>query len=183
MCVSYDLWSSPKYQLRLYCTSSSYFALGPAGMRFGNTPCPIEFPPTCEIRVNQVQITASTKGMKKKPGTAPPAHLGNSVRVSIGHQNRVEMVYVNSQTNSNQPPPSPKVCLLLRVWIPALMFQQKYYMIVMLVQVTTITQLIERVKKGKFRSREDVLAERTCPTLWYEYMYATCFRERSSQSR
>jgi len=102
-------WFSLKYQLRLYCTSSSHFALGAAGLRFGGTPCPIEFPPTCEIRVNQVQITASTKGMKKKPGTAPPAHLGNSVRVSIGHQNRVEMVYVNSQTNGNQPPPSPKV--------------------------------------------------------------------------
>ena len=47
--------------------------------------------------------------MKKKPGTAPPASLGNSVRVTLGHQNRVEMVYVNSQTNSNQPPPPPKV--------------------------------------------------------------------------
>ena len=164
--MPYDPWSSPKYQLRLYCTSSSYFALGPAGIRFGGNPCPIEFPPTCEIRVNQVQITASTKGMKKKPGTAPPAHLGNSVRVSIGHQNRVEMVYVNSQTNSNQPPPSPKVCLLLRVWIWDLMFQQKYYMVIMLVQVTTVAQLIERVKKGKFRKREDILAQRTCPTFF-----------------
>ncbi|KAI9462377.1 PINIT domain-containing protein [Lactarius psammicola] len=134
----------PKYQLRLYCTSSSYFALGASGLRFGGNPCPIEFPPTCEIRVNQVQITASTKGLKKKPGTAPPAYLGNSVRIAPGHQNRVEMVYVNSQTNSNQPPPPPK----------------KYYMVVMLVQVTTVNQLIERVKKGKFRSREDVLAQR-----------------------
>ncbi|KAH9050423.1 PINIT domain-containing protein [Lactarius hengduanensis] len=134
----------PKYQLRLYCTSSSYFALGASGLRFGGNPCSIEFPPTCEIRVNQVQITASTKGMKKKPGTAPPAYLGSSVRTALGHQNRVEMVYVNSQTNSNQPPPPPK----------------KYYMVVMLVQVTTVNQLIERVKKGKFRSREDVLAQR-----------------------
>ncbi|KAH9011943.1 hypothetical protein EDB85DRAFT_2159446 [Lactarius pseudohatsudake] len=38
----------------------------------------------------------------------PPAYLGSSVRITLGHQNRVEMVYVNSQTNSNQPPP-PKV--------------------------------------------------------------------------
>ncbi|KAI0274831.1 PINIT domain-containing protein [Gloeopeniophorella convolvens] len=135
--------ADPKYQLRLYCTSSSYFALGTAGLRFGGTPCPIEFPPTCEIRVNQVQITASTKGLKKKPGTAPPADLGKSVRVSIGHQNRVEMVYVNSQTNNNQAPPPPK----------------KYYMVIMLVQVTTVDQLIERAKKGKFRSREDILAK------------------------
>ncbi|KAH9081901.1 PINIT domain-containing protein [Lactarius deliciosus] len=125
--------ADPKYQLRLYCTSSSYFALGASGLRFGGNPCPIEFPPTCEIRVNQ-----------KKPGTAPPAYLGSSVRIALGHQNRVEMVYVNSQTNSNQPPPPPK----------------KYYMVVMLVQVTTVNQLIERVKKGKFRSREDVLAQR-----------------------
>ena len=105
--------------------------------------------------------------MKKKPGTAPPASLGNSVRVAVGHQNRVEMVYVNSQTNSNQPPPSPKVCFLLRIWLLDLMFQQKYYMVVMLVEVTTIAQLIERVKKGKSRSREDILAQRTCPTLWH----------------
>ena len=42
------------------------------------------------------------------------------------------------------------------------MFQQKYYMVVILVQVTTIDQLIEKVKKGKFRSREDILAQSTC---------------------
>src|SRR6266702_1767435 len=109
MYASHDPALSPKYQLRLYCTSSSYFALGASGLRFGGNPCPIEFPPTCELRVNQVQITASTKGLKKKPGTASPAYLGNSVRIALGHQNRVEMVYVNSQTNSNQPPPPPKV--------------------------------------------------------------------------
>jgi E3 SUMO-protein ligase PIAS1 len=44
------------------------------------------------------------------------------------------------------------------------MFQQKYYMVIMLVQVTTVAQLIERVKKVKFRSREEILAQRTCPT-------------------
>jgi hypothetical protein len=60
------------------------------------------------------------------------------------------------------------------------MFQQKYYMVVMLVQVTTMAQLIERVKKGKFRSREDIIAQRMCLTLWHEYIYATCIRERSS---
>ena len=50
------------------------------------------------------------------------------------------------------------------------MFQQKYYMVIMLVQVTTVTQLIERVKKGKFRSREEILAQRTCLTFWREYI-------------
>lgn len=51
------------------------------------------------------------------------------------------------------------------------MFQQKYYMVIMLVQVTTVRQLIERVKKGKFRSREDILAQRTYPTFfWREFI-------------
>jgi E3 SUMO-protein ligase PIAS1 len=58
--------------------------------------CPIEFPPTCEVRVNNVQLTANLKGLKKKPGTAPPPDLGKYARLTA-LQNRVEMVYVNSQ--------------------------------------------------------------------------------------
>lgn len=68
-------------------------------------PCPIEFPPTCEVRVNNGQITANTKGLKKKPGTAPPADLGKTVKMTPQSQNRVELIYVNSQQ-----PVQPKVC-------------------------------------------------------------------------
>ncbi|THH16817.1 hypothetical protein EW146_g3890 [Bondarzewia mesenterica] len=135
--------TSPKYQLRLYCTSSSYYSLSPSAFRSNTSLCPIEFPPTCEVRVNQVQIAANMKGLKKKPGTAPPADLGKSVRVVQGSQNRVEMVYVNNQTSSNQQPPPPK----------------KYYMVVMLVQVTNVDQLIDRLKKGKYKSSAEVLAK------------------------
>lgn len=49
-----------------------------------------------------MQLTANLKGLKKKPGTAPPADLGRPVRTT--GQNRVEMVYVNSQQ-----PIQPKV--------------------------------------------------------------------------
>ncbi|KAH9049044.1 hypothetical protein EDB84DRAFT_1556498 [Lactarius hengduanensis] len=42
--------------------------------------------------------------LPKQPGSDHRKHEG----IALGHQNRVEMVYVNSQTNSNQPPP-PKV--------------------------------------------------------------------------
>jgi E3 SUMO-protein ligase PIAS1 len=44
-------------------------------------------------------------------------------------------------------------------------------MVVMLVQVTTVNQLIERVKKGKFRSREDVLAQRTCTSFFFHVVF------------
>lgn len=42
-------------------------------------------------------LTANLKGLKKKPGTAPPADLGTGVRLGVGSQNKVEMIYVNSQ--------------------------------------------------------------------------------------
>lgn len=55
----------------------------------------MEFPPTCEVRVNSTQITANLKGLKKKPGTAPPPDIGKYSKLT-GH-NKIEMVYVNSQ--------------------------------------------------------------------------------------
>lgn len=94
------IYPSPNYQLRLYCTSSTYYSPTPS-FRPNLGPCPIEFPPTCEVRVNNVQLSANLKGMKKKPGTAPPPDLGKSLRLSNTASNRIEMVYVNSQ----QPAP------------------------------------------------------------------------------
>lgn len=49
------------------------------------------------------------KGLKKKPGTAPPADLTKLVKMIPGASTKVEMVYVNNQTNNNQQPPPPKV--------------------------------------------------------------------------
>ncbi|PSS37690.1 hypothetical protein PHLCEN_2v514 [Hermanssonia centrifuga] len=129
--------SSPKYQLRLYCTSSTYYS-PPSSFRSNLGPCPIEFPPTCEVRVNNTQMNANLKGMKKKPGTAPPPDLGKLSRIATGASNRLDMVYVNSQ----QPAPS-----------------KKYYMVVMLVEVTTVDQLITRLRKGKYKSSSEILAK------------------------
>ncbi|TFK57063.1 hypothetical protein OE88DRAFT_1744009 [Heliocybe sulcata] len=128
--------ANPKYQLRLFCTSSSFYSPGLNTYRANTGPCPMEFPPTCEVRVNNVQLTANLKGLKKKPGTAPPADLGKSVRMTPQMANRVEMVYVNSQ--QGVPP-------------------KKYYLVVMLVETTTVEQLVDRLQKGKYRSRADIV--------------------------
>ncbi|KAJ3538088.1 hypothetical protein NM688_g6572 [Phlebia brevispora] len=127
--------TNPKYQLRLYCTSSTYYS---TGFRQTNAPCPIEFPPTCEVRVNGQQLNANLKGMKKKPGTAPPPDLGKHLRLTVGISNRVEMVYVNSQ----QP-----------------IAGKKYYLVVMLVEVTSVDQLVERLRKGKYKSSSEIVAK------------------------
>ncbi|KAI0322662.1 PINIT domain-containing protein [Amylostereum chailletii] len=131
------------WQLRLFCTSNTFYSQGSTAFRVNTQPCPIEFPPTCEIRVNQNQVQANTKGLKKKPGTAPPPEITKFVQQTTA-SNRVELVYVNSQQNNNQQPPPAK----------------KYYMVVMLVQVTTVDQLVERLKKGKFRSASSVRESR-----------------------
>jgi E3 SUMO-protein ligase PIAS1 len=83
--------------------------MGANAYRLGNQPCPIEFPPTHEIRINNTQLNASTKGLKKKPGTAPPPDIGKLVNMSPGINNRIDLVYVHSHQNSNQQSSTPKV--------------------------------------------------------------------------
>lgn len=127
--------TTSKYQLRLFCTSSTFYS---SIFQVPRGPCQMEFPPACEVRVNNMQLQANLKGLKKKPGTTPPPDLGRLVKMSPGATNRLDMIYVNSQ----QP-----------------IHGKKYYIIVMLIEVTTTDELIDRLKKGKFVSKEDVLAE------------------------
>lgn len=85
----------PRYQLRLYCTSSQYYIQ--TGTSFRAAVCPIEFPPTCEVRVNSQSLVTNFRGIKKKPGTAPPADItALTKRGTAGLFNQLEMVYVNS---------------------------------------------------------------------------------------
>jgi E3 SUMO-protein ligase PIAS1 len=94
--------------------------------------------------------------MKKKPGTAPPPDLGKNLRLQNNASNRIEIVYVNSQN----PIPS-KVCYraLSSMRILTCLLYQKYYMVVMLVEVTTVEQLIDRLRKGKYRSSNEILGK------------------------
>lgn len=97
-----------KYQLRLFCTSSFFYSGNSFRSASSNSvPCLIEFPPTCEVRVNNVQLNANLKGLKKKPGTAPPPDITKLARL-VSTPNKVELVYVNSQQ-----PVQNKVCIVL----------------------------------------------------------------------
>lgn len=93
--------TSSRYQLRLYCTSSSFHS-STAQSLWASQVCPIEFPPICEIKVNAVTLTANTRGMKKKPGTAPPVDLGKHVKLQ--GLNKIDFTYMNNIT-----PFTPKV--------------------------------------------------------------------------
>ncbi|KAG9104412.1 SUMO ligase siz1 [Ceratobasidium sp. 370] len=120
-----------KYEVRLYCTSSTHYAPN----SFTNTAVPIEFPPTCEIRVNNRNINANVRGLKKKPGTAPPPNLTPFMSTAPGAVCKVELVYVNNAT--------PFVA-------------KKFYMLAQLVETTSVQEVVKRLRAGKQRSKEDV---------------------------
>ncbi|KAM6498061.1 PINIT domain containing protein [Amanita muscaria] len=128
--------SGSKTQLRLFCTSSVFYA-GNNPYAANNMPCLIEFPPTCEVRINTVQLSASLKGLKKKPGTAPPPDIGKLVKLSSS--NRVDMVYLNTQNQQGVPP-------------------KKYYLVAMLVEVTNVAELVNDVKT-RYRSSEEIIQQ------------------------
>ncbi|ORY59876.1 PINIT domain-domain-containing protein [Leucosporidium creatinivorum] len=127
--------ANPQYQVRLYCTNEDYF--NPHRPSSSQVPAPIDFPATCEIKLNYFNVPANTKGIKKQVGTASPVDLakGNKLDISAGAINRLEVIYVNTEKQSTR----------------------RYFMVVYLVEVTTIKQLVDRVKTGKQKTKEEVI--------------------------
>ncbi|KAJ7357317.1 PINIT domain-containing protein [Mycena albidolilacea] len=125
---------SSKYQLRLFCTSSTFYSHTLNSFRPNAGPCLIEFPPTCEVRVNNVQLGANLKGLKKKPGTAPPPDLSKYIRLTTA-TNKVELMYVNTQ----QPVQS-----------------KKFYLLVQLVETVKVETLVEELKQTGYKSSHDI---------------------------
>lgn len=159
-----------KYQLRLYCTSSIFYS---SIFPVQRGPCQMEFPPACEVRVNNMQLQANLKGLKKKPGTTPPPDLGRLVKTAPSAANRLDMIYVNSQQPVHGKVRRPQ-CV---GWRKLSNSRQKYYIIVMLVEVTSVDELIDRLKKGKFVNKEDVLAEsELCSLVTYYQMPTLCIQ-------
>lgn len=122
---------NPQYQVRLFCTSEDYF--NPARSSAIQQPAPIDFPGTCEIKLNSHPVTANTKGIKKQPGTAPPADLskGSGLNLAQAVLNRIEIVYVNTE--------------------------KRYFLVVCLIEVTSVQQVVAKIKAAKFRSKEEVV--------------------------
>ncbi|GAA5923708.1 uncharacterized protein JCM15063_003737 [Sporobolomyces koalae] len=126
--------SNPQYEVRLYCTSDNNYSIGrPHASQF---PAPIEFPQICEIKLNNVLVNANTKGIKKQPGTTPPVNLsskkGPSVMTAPGQLNRVEVAYSNTDRTT-------------------------YYMVAYLVETTPLKKVVEKVKAGRTKAKEEVI--------------------------
>ncbi|KAJ7199777.1 PINIT domain-containing protein [Mycena pura] len=118
------------YQIRLFCTSSKFYS----PHRPANVDLLIEFPPTCEVFVNNEQIKGSLlKGMKKQPGTAPPP----DIRPVRAH-NAVRMVYI-SHTPQGQ-----------------MHEYKKFYIVAQLVQAHSVSTLVSQLRQTRFVSGDEI---------------------------
>lgn len=130
--------TGPQYQVRLYSTNEEYFNIARAAA--GQNPAPIDFPATVEVRLNNHPVTANMKGIKKSVGTAPPVDLTATkgmngvlaMSLGAGATNRIEINYSNTE--------------------------RRYFLVVYLVQVTSIKQVVDKMRTGKVRSKADVIA-------------------------
>ena len=90
--------TNPQYQVRLFCTNEEYF--NPSRTASAQQPAPMDFPGTCEVKLNAQNVVANTKGIKKQAGTAPPVNLsqvGDALNLAPSTLNKVEVVYVNTE--------------------------------------------------------------------------------------
>ncbi|KAJ7052251.1 PINIT domain-containing protein [Mycena amicta] len=127
------------YQIRLFCTSSNFYL----PHRATNPELPIEFPGTCEVFINDVQIKASLlKGMKKTPGTAPPPDLAVGSLRAVN--NIVKMVYINHAPQGQQTE------------------FKKFYLVVQLVQMHRVSTLVHTLRTTRSVPAEDVRRQMVC---------------------
>ncbi|KAJ1582206.1 hypothetical protein NDA15_005279 [Ustilago hordei] len=127
---SEQLKNPATYQLRLFCTTVEAHAASLSG----RNPATIEFPLTCEARVNNHPLSINLRGSKKNIGRVPPPNLNkdNNLVLLAGRPNRIDLTYTNA----------PK----------------RHVLVAAICQVTSVDTLVERVRTKQFRSKEDLLS-------------------------
>lgn len=103
--------------------------------------------------MNDTAVVANLRGIKKKPGTAPPAHVSSA---KVGTPSRT------SSSSSNKPIGSWALNLenardQNKVELVYMNTEKVYYMIVYFVEALTVSQVVEKIQKDKFRQKDDVL--------------------------
>ncbi|KAG5518037.1 hypothetical protein PMAC_003223 [Pneumocystis sp. 'macacae'] len=116
------LTSDECYRVYLFCTATDSAAFGLAL---------IEFPVHIDFKVNGKHLNANTRGLKKKPGTAPPVDITSLLFLDSKSINKIEMIYSNTE--------------------------KRYSFGIYLVQKYTVNDLIERIKVGKYLSKDSLL--------------------------
>jgi hypothetical protein len=104
---------------------------------FNTRPLLIEFPSPSELLVNGKKVIANLRGLKGKPGTAPPADITKLLALSPRVSNRLEITYQGTT--------------------------RRFSLQAAVVKKVSVATLVERIRKGRFLTKESVLAKLRAP--------------------
>ncbi|KAL2816373.1 transport protein particle component-domain-containing protein [Aspergillus cavernicola] len=97
------------------------------------TKSDIAFPHQVELKANLDEVKANLRGLKNKPGTTRPADITSFIRKKAGYTNHVVMTYA--------------------------LTQKKFFVLANLVECTPIEELVDKLKRRKTITKEQVLQE------------------------
>lgn len=97
------------------------------------TKSDISFPHQVELKANLDEVKANLRGLKNKPGTTRPADITNYIRKKAGYTNHVVMTYA--------------------------LTQKRFFILANLVECTPIEELVNKLKRRKTITKEQVLQE------------------------
>ncbi|KAL4877644.1 transport protein particle component-domain-containing protein [Aspergillus karnatakaensis] len=97
------------------------------------TKSDIAFPHQVELKANLDEVKANLRGLKNKPGTTRPADITNYIRKKAGYTNHIVMTYA--------------------------LTQKRFFVLANLVECTPIEELVDRLKRRRTITKEQVLQE------------------------
>ncbi len=107
-------------------------------VHFGN--CVIEFPAHAEIRCNGAPITANLRGIKNKPGTINPPDVTAPIILMQGVTNKIDVTFAENKS--------------------------AYTLTAYLVEKMTVDQLVGKIRKKGFMSKEATLNKSSPLIVW-----------------
>ncbi|GMK54141.1 hypothetical protein CspeluHIS016_0107270 [Cutaneotrichosporon spelunceum] len=131
-----DPHSSPLYSVRLFCASNDYYRqpgmAGPPGQPVpSNRQVPIEYPANPDVLVDSHVVPFKERGLRGKPGSAPPLDLDKSSRGLVRMAGRMASVCMGhtGPTASKRKE-----------------YSKKFYFQVVYCEVTTMENLLGRLE-------------------------------------
>lgn len=115
------------------------------------TKSDVAFPHQVELKANLDEVKANLRGLKNKPGTTRPADVTSHIRKKPGYQNNIVMTYALTQKVWNEW----YVVFFSSCW----QAEQKFFVVVNLVQQHPVDDLVAELKARKTISREQVVRE------------------------
>ena len=158
----------PHYSLRLFCASSDHYRPTSAPYtastaHIRNIAIPIEYPSNPDVSIDYQNVPFKQRGLRGKPGSAPPLDLGSSANgLSLNTGRMTSFVFGHTGPTSKKKE-DWKVGTLNWTRSGALTIVQRFWFQIVLAEVHTKDELLSRLVKLNPTSAEDSIAEGVLP--------------------